>query len=614
MIESHIMQNIKLTGNTVESKRKEILNYFNVTFELYEKLFDTFVNDDVFYMQPNKLRHQLIFYFGHTAVFYINKLILGRYIQNRINPNFESMFAIGVDEMSWDDLNEKNYDWPKVNEVREYRTQVKKIVQEYIQTVDFTLPITWDNPMWVILMGIEHERIHIETSSVLHRELDVQYLKPNSFRLECDYDATPPINQLLNIPATKITLGKGNDDGEYYGWDNEYGTQEHQINSFKASKYLVSNQEFMQFINDNGYGNDELWSIEGRKWKNYTQASHPIFWKETDNGFELRTPTMQIPLPLSWPAEVNFHEAQAFCNYLSKKLNKNITLPTEAMWHALAKFCNIENSNTFANINLECYGSPCPVNEFEHSNFYDVIGNVWQWTNTAIDQFDGFKVHPLYDDFSVPTFDGKHNIIKGGSFISTGNEILPYSRYAFRKHFPQHAGFRYIEVDELETNTTIKTETKKPQQINQIYKTMIDKLLPNVKKRSKMICLGCKTGALAAYVAPHFEKVVATDFTASNIQVAQQNFPIDNIRFLQADSCNLKAHFCDYDLILVANPLVEMYNLKHFLEDIPTRLNPGGQLIILIDQLHEEDKKMIENTLSKHLKKFNSCMWEKDEK
>jgi putative 4-mercaptohistidine N1-methyltranferase len=58
--------------------------------------------------------------------------------------------------------------------------------------------------------------------------------------------------------------------------------------------------------------------------------------------------------------------------------------------------------------------------------------------------FKGFEVHPLYDDFSVPTFDGRHNLIKGGSWISTGNEALASARYAFRRHFFQHAGFRTI--------------------------------------------------------------------------------------------------------------------------------------------------------------------------
>ena len=99
------------------------------------------------------------------------------------------------------------------------------------------------------------------------------------------------------------------------------------------------------------------------------------------------------------------------------------------------------------NIDLSYYASSCPVNVHQQGEFFDIIGNVWQWTKSAIDGFSGFSVHPLYDDFSTPTFDSKHNLIKGGSWISTGNETLASSRYAFRRHFYQHAGFRYVISD-----------------------------------------------------------------------------------------------------------------------------------------------------------------------
>ena len=45
--------------------------------------------------------------------------------------------------------------------------------------------------------------------------------------------------------------------------------------------------------------------------------------------------------------------------------------------------------------------------EWGGTGFYDVIGNVWQWTETPIDGLPGFEVHPLYDDFSTPTFCGE---------------------------------------------------------------------------------------------------------------------------------------------------------------------------------------------------------------
>lgn len=59
--------------------------------------------------------------------------------------------------------------------------------------------------------------------------------------------------------------------------------------------------------------------------------------------------------------------------------------------------------------------------------------------------FTGFEVHPVYDDFTMPTFDDKHNLMKGGSWASTGNLAIPHSRYAFRRHFFQNAGFRVVQ-------------------------------------------------------------------------------------------------------------------------------------------------------------------------
>ena len=131
-----------------ERKRAEILDYFHATFDIDEKLYDTLRYDDTFYLRADRLRHPLIFYFGHTATFYINKLTVARVIDSRINPRFESMFAVGVDEMSWDDLNEAHYDWPTRGEVKAYRDQVRDLVDGLIRRLPLTLPITWEEPFW----------------------------------------------------------------------------------------------------------------------------------------------------------------------------------------------------------------------------------------------------------------------------------------------------------------------------------------------------------------------------------------------------------------------------------------------------------------------------------
>lgn len=96
----------------------------------------------------------MIFYYGHTACVYLNKLFDKGLIAERVNPKFESIFAVGVDEMDWDDLNDNHYDWPSVREVTLYRETVKNIV---LDVIDKIIPeISWNSDAWIIMMGIEH--------------------------------------------------------------------------------------------------------------------------------------------------------------------------------------------------------------------------------------------------------------------------------------------------------------------------------------------------------------------------------------------------------------------------------------------------------------------------
>ena len=195
---------IILNVGTPDEKRAEIRDYFHKTYSIDEQLYETLADDAAFYLRAEPLRHPLIFYLGHTAVFYINKLIVAKIIEERINPHFESMFAIGVDEMSWDDLSAENYDWPTVAEVKAYRDQVRQRVNDVIETLPLTLPIDWDNPFWAIMMGIEHQRIHLETSSVIIRRMPIDQVQQLPLWDICTDTAVAPHNQLLDVLHRKV--------------------------------------------------------------------------------------------------------------------------------------------------------------------------------------------------------------------------------------------------------------------------------------------------------------------------------------------------------------------------------------------------------------------------
>ncbi len=619
---SHFPRSPVLAGNDAEQKRAEILEYFHATFDRYEQLFEVLTCADAYFRKPIALRHPLIFYFGHTSTFFINKLLLAGLIDKRINPPLESMFAVGVDEMSWDDLNEARYDWPSVGKVKAYRQTVRATVDQLIRTQPLQLPIGWEHPWWVVLMGIEHERIHLETSSVLIRQHQLQYVAPHPAWEPCRQTSSAPQNELVTIPAAEFLVGRDRSD-PVYGWDNEFGCHEASTAAFQASKYLVSNQEFLAFVEAGGYADDSLWLEEGLGWKKYAQVQHPTFWVKDGALWRLRLMLEEVPMPWDWPVETNYHEAKAFCQWQARVSGQPVRLPSEDEWQALCRFAGA--AELPANNQLDHYASSCPVTEFAHGPLFDVIGNVWQWTETPIYPFDGFEVHPVYDDFTTPTFDERHNLIKGGSWIACGNEALPTSRYAFRRHFFQHAGFRYVVSDVPATVQASHYETDRlvseyaefhfgddyfgvpnfPRALAQLAIAAMGD-----KPAAKALDLGCATGRASFELARHFAQVTGIDFSARfislGVRLAEQGRlrytlveegelvaykertlaelglekTAQNVEFFQGDACNLKPVFSGYDLILAANLIDRLYSPKKLLESIHERLNPGGILLI----------------------------------
>ena len=647
-------------SDAVAVKRESLRRYFHQTCEIYDRLFALIRDDASYYERHEPLRHPLIFYFAHPAVFYVNKLTAGRLIPARLDPKLESMMAVGVDEMSWDDLNTAHYEWPAVQTVRDYRLRVREVVDDLIETMPLELPIRWESPAWMILMGIEHERIHLETSSVIMRMMPLEGLRGVTELTEeerqlwaaCRNSGKPPANEWLPVAGRTIRLGKPETD-RTYGWDNEYGHDEVALPPFRAAQRLVSNAEFMAFVEAGGYRQESFWTEEGRGWLHYTKARHPRFWLERGGKFLQRNLLEEIPLPLDWPAEVNCLEAEAYCRWLAEQTGENVLLPTEAHWHALRADAVAATTGQLdfdqptwkeapGNINLEKFASSCPVTMFPQGEFADIVGNVWQWTRTPIMPFQGFEVHPLYDDFSVPTFDGRHNLIMGGSWISTGNEALASGRYAFRRHFFQHAGFRTIveergneattagsrlyETDGLVTqylefhyadaasggSSVAPAGGATPFGVPNFPQACVVATMPlvPVDRRSRCLDIGCSVGRSAFEFARHFSHVDAIDFSARFIQsgvrlqegsevlyeiptegelTTTRSVSLERLGlveagprtvFMHGDACNLKAIYTDYDLVFAGNLIDRLYDPALFLDNIRDRVRPGGLLVI----------------------------------
>lgn len=433
-------QPVRLDDLSAES----LLAYFQHTWAVYDWLFSAIKEPTTYYTAPDPLRNPLIFYWGHTAAFYINKLVAAGLLKEGINADYEVLFARGVDPDLPENLEVQDL-WPKVQEVDAYRQAVKQVVEQCIKAQDYSTPIDEQHPLWAILMGIEHDRIHFETSSVLLRQVPVQDLQRPEGWQYAPSEGLPRDNKLLSVVGGKVVIGKKR-TADLYGWDNEYGQLEQTVASFEASQNLISNQEYLLFYNSGAYQEAQYWTTEGWEWKERTNSQQPKFWVPSNNGFLYRAMFDEQLMPLDYPVEVNGHEAKAYCAWVGAdfRLMKEAEFQLLAQQELQERDCAFEDCY---NLNMK-FGSPNPVGSLPKATtslaFNDLFGNVWEWLQDDFYALPGFKVHPLYDDFSAPYFDDQHSMMAGGSWASTGTGASRYYRLWFRRHFYQHAGFRLV--------------------------------------------------------------------------------------------------------------------------------------------------------------------------
>jgi 5-histidylcysteine sulfoxide synthase len=425
--------------------KTDLQGYFENTWELYEMLFSAIKKEETLYESPDPLRNPLIFYLGHTAAFYINKLTAVGLIKEAVNPHYDQLFAVGVDPDKPENLAISDF-WPTIEAVKNYRKTIYNLVQNVIQNADLSdLPITETHPLWALFMAFEHDRIHFETSSVLIRQLPIDLVeKPAPWEYAPTLGNSEP-TEWIKMDGGTVKIGKPN-DADIYGWDNEYGELTVDVQAFKATKNLITNAEYLEFFATGNYENQALWSEEGWAWKTRTNTENPKFWIKNGSNFLYRAIFDYLEMPLDFPVEVNAHEARAYCNWK----NDGSRLLSEAEFLLIAKTNTAESEDPlFAqhrhNLDFE-YGSPTPVGYMKNgktaSGFNDIYGNVWDWLKDDFYPLNGYKVHPLYTDFSAPYMDNEHSMMAGGAWATTGTAASKYYRLWFRRHFYQHAGFR----------------------------------------------------------------------------------------------------------------------------------------------------------------------------
>jgi ergothioneine biosynthesis protein EgtB len=417
-----------------------------------DALFDI-VRSDSMYERPIPERHRIIFYVGHLEAFDWNLLhenVLGL---KSFHPEFDRLFAFGIDPVGGGLPSDQPADWPSLAVVRDYVRRIRAALDEKL--LDGSLESfaqTQDGfPLDTLLnVAIEHRLMHVETLAYMLHQLPLDRKVPQNDSILLASPVVAP--QMISIPAGAATLGLAR-DSEIFGWDNEYERHSTYVPAFEIDQYEVTNGQYLEFMAAGGYETRAFWSDEDWNWKTAHAIAHPVFWIKAGDGWLYRGMFEEIRLPLDWPVYVSHAEATAYARWAGK------SLPTEEQWHraAYGTKSGIERhypwgdeapNSSFGNFDFVRW-NPAPVNAFPAgaSNFdvHDMLGNGWEWTSTKFAPFSGFEAFPFYRGYSADFFDGKHFVMKGGSPRTAACMLRPTFRNWFQAHYQYvYAGFRCV--------------------------------------------------------------------------------------------------------------------------------------------------------------------------
>lgn len=253
-------------------------------------------------------------------------------------------------------------------------------------------------------LSLHHEQMHTEALLMTLETLGVPM--PASFprptRLPAD-------ESWIEVPAGVMTLGATR-DAAHFLFDNEKFAHELELSGFRIADRPVRNDEFLAFIKDDGMCRDDLWTLEGRAWRDSQAGSRAWAARHASyqSGDELDGEAHWGSLPVS---KVTLHEARAYCRWAGRRL------PSEAEWEAVAR------------------REGC----MRHA------GQVWEWTDTPFNPYPEFSPDP-YREYSLPWF-GNHYVLRGGSWLTHDDLKRP----GFRNFYLPHrndvfAGFRTCAV------------------------------------------------------------------------------------------------------------------------------------------------------------------------
>lgn len=412
------------------------------------------VKSEAIFDRPIPERHRIIFYVGHLEAFDWNLLHENVFGLESFHSEFDRLFAFGIDPVGGGLPSDQPSDWPSLQAVREYVQNIRSALDEKISADLDPGAYTRDGFSLDTLLNvaIEHRLMHVETLAYMLHQLPLNRKVPQTKQVVPSHPSIS--HSSIQIPAGKTNLGVSR-KSEAFGWDNEFELHEAQVPAFEIDRYMVTNQQFLNFMQSGGYETRGFWSEEDWNWKSTRSISHPVFWKKNGDSWLYRTMFEEIALPADWPVYVSHAEAAAYARWAGK------ALPSEVQWHRAAygthegperfyPWGNEYPDPTRGNFDFYSWDSQSVNADPRGQSAFGVegmLGNGWEWTSTIFAPFPGFEPFPFYRGYSADFFDGKHFVMKGGSARTAACMIRPTFRNWFQAHYQYvYAGFRCVNV------------------------------------------------------------------------------------------------------------------------------------------------------------------------
>jgi len=320
-----------------------------------------------------------------------------------------------------------NLSRPTVDEVLEYRKHVNRHVDEFLENCSDVEFQEWSD---VIEVGLNHEQQHQE---LLLTDLKIMFSQNplNPVYVDRKRPKSLPQREIQWHSLSEGVYEIGHPGGEF-GYDNEFPRHKTYIHNFELADRLITNGEFLEFIEAGGYEDPKFWLDEG-----YAQAVEngwdcPLYWQKKSGAWHQFTLNGLEPVDQNEPvAHVNYYEADAYARWAGCRL------PTEFEWELAAEPLNVGGSFVDSR-NFHPVGA-----DPSKPGLKQMFGEVWQWTRSSYAAYPGYETFPG----ALGEYNGKfmcnQYVLRGGSCATSKNHFRKtYRNFFHTKYSWQFTGIR----------------------------------------------------------------------------------------------------------------------------------------------------------------------------